>query len=469
MAKKLYQHQAAAKRKINQLKAASPRAKIKGRIIIPTGGGKTLIQIKELTANLTNGKRVHLVLAPRIALLNQLSREYRAEIGDKYLALAFHSGMTEPDSNETVNWLENSTTSSKTVVEDIARSKLMKKDLVIFSTYHSAHKLAELGINFNCGICDESQYCVQENFHLKIRELSVRKFWFFTATEKHTSSMEGNGLNNEEVFGKIVYQTTPEKLIKKGIIVPPRLHHAEVDGDNIVKEVIGITKIHAAENAKNKMPKTKVLYACNGTKNVKEIFKSVKTIQHELPEFDIFTITSSHGVWINSTEVDRTTFLAELDSCDNAIIAHYDILSEGIDIGGITGVVLMRNLTQSKLIQTIGRAVRRFFVNGKNIKKYALVTVITRNDIKDNYEYVNGIVNALRMGGYGINFEDILEISPGNGDDDPEIDDLYEDEDHRKNNSNITLRHFLENENMFDKLFDMLDSGANPKTFDLQL
>ena len=134
-----YLHQEECTQSINDFKLAF-KSKIKGRIVIPTGGGKTLIQQIELNANLKGGKnpRIHLVLAPRIALLNQLSNSYRDTIGNDYVALAFHSGHSETD-YEKVMWEEQSTTNINTVLEEIERAKLMKKDLVIFSTYHSGH------------------------------------------------------------------------------------------------------------------------------------------------------------------------------------------------------------------------------------------------------------------------------------------------------------------------------------------
>lgn len=44
----------------------------------------------------------------------------------------------------------------------------------------------------------------------------------------------------------------------------------------------------------------------------------------------------------------------------NAIICHYDTLAEGIDIDTLSGALLLRNLSQPKLIQTIGRTCRPF-------------------------------------------------------------------------------------------------------------
>ena len=63
----------------------------RGRVIIPTGGGKTAIEAHSLRLRGISDKfKIHLVLSPRIALTNQLIKEYRNYIGHDYLAMAFH-------------------------------------------------------------------------------------------------------------------------------------------------------------------------------------------------------------------------------------------------------------------------------------------------------------------------------------------------------------------------------------------
>jgi superfamily II DNA or RNA helicase len=91
----------------------------KGRIVIPTGGGKTPLEAAALAAKLGNDiNNIGLVLAPRIVLIQQLMHEYRQTVftpgnvikssaGDiifnvekSYRFIAFHSGEHEPDYKE---------------------------------------------------------------------------------------------------------------------------------------------------------------------------------------------------------------------------------------------------------------------------------------------------------------------------------------------------------------------------------
>jgi len=52
--------------------------------------------------------------------------------------------------------------------------------------------------------------------------------------------------------------------------------------------------------------------------------------------------------------------LGSLTSEDNAIILHYDILSEGINVSGFTGVMFLSGIlaSETKILQNIGRATR---------------------------------------------------------------------------------------------------------------
>ena len=79
---KLREHQSAALKSIKKMKSD------RGRIVIPTGGGKTAVQAYALrdAINSTDDTQIHVVFAPRIVLANQLVKEYRDLIGQNYIA-----------------------------------------------------------------------------------------------------------------------------------------------------------------------------------------------------------------------------------------------------------------------------------------------------------------------------------------------------------------------------------------------
>lgn len=68
--------------------------------------------------------------------------------------------------------------------------------------------------------------------------------------------------------------------------------------------------------------------------------------------------------------VSRREILEEMTSLkdtDRAIFFHYDILTEGIDLPAITGVLILRELSRLKLIQNIGRACRLLWRDRKKL------------------------------------------------------------------------------------------------------
>ena len=398
-----------------------------GRVVMPTGAGKTFVEARVIEYQITKNSvsKIHLVLAPRILLANQLISEYRKFDGSPYRAIAFHSGTHEPD-YEKIKWQEVATTRVDTLKEEWAKAKRKKQDLVVFSTYHSCGKLS--GIKFDTIIADESQYCVAEDFNNAIRTLTGRVRMFFTATERYTASDKGRGLNNTSFYGDRLYSITPAELIKLGLIVAPRLHimygQTRDEGASVVSEVLELAK----EQDKLTRPTlgfSKILFAMSGTDDVKTILDNISKIRKEMPLHDIFTITSKTGAMINGGKIRREEFLTELTKRENCLIFHYDILSEGIDVDGITGVGLMRNMGLAKLLQTIGRAIR-IYKPKPELKTQAWISVPVLNGNEDDKEQVKLYVNAIRDAGFDVSAETIHESGkPRHTPDSEEVDDAY--------------------------------------------
>jgi superfamily II DNA or RNA helicase len=400
-----------------------------GRIVMPTGAGKTFVEAAVLEYQRTENvkTKIHLVLAPRILLSNQLIGEFRKFSGLTYRAIAFHSGNHEPDYEAGVKWKEQATTRVNDIETAYKNAVDVGQDLVVFSTYHSANKL--VGIDFDTMIADESQYCVNEGFNEVIKQLTARVKLFFTATEKHTASNKGRGLNNTDVYGERLYYISPTTLIGLGLIVPPRLHimygETRDEDKSVVSEVIEIAR--AQHNITvTELGFSKILFAMKGTDDVKSIEDNISKIRKEFPDHDVFTITSKNGARINNEKVDRElVFLPALTSSKNCLIFHYDILSEGIDVDGITGVALLRNMGLSKLLQTIGRAVR-VYKPDPEAKRWALISVSVLNGDEDDKENVRHYVSAIRNGGYDISAESVFETGvPRHMSEEDAVDDGY--------------------------------------------
>ena len=111
-------------------------------------------------------------------------------------------------------------------------------------------------------------------------------------------------------------------------------------------------------------------------------------------DYDIMHITSKHGAYINRQKVRRDKFFDTLsqwgeDDDKKFILFHYSILSEGINVRGLTHSVLLRNLPVIEMAQTIGRVIRLHKYDYQDIQD----NKISAGDTK-SYRKPHGIINV---------------------------------------------------------------------------
>ena len=103
-------------------------------------------------------------------------------------------------------------------------------------------------------------------------------------------------------------------------------------------------------------------------------------------DYNVMTITSKHGAIINGKKTTRSKFFSALDNFSNTgekfVLFHYSILSEGINVSGLTNVVLLRNLSTVEMAQTIGRVIRLDSVDRKRVSDGTLAPRAYNNYIK---------------------------------------------------------------------------------------
>lgn len=418
---------------------------LKGRYIYPTSAGKTLIEALILNHQLTrlDGFGVHVVIAPRIALLTQLMREFREFIGDKYDQIGFHSGEQEYEGGDYDQILKLSvqrkTTKIKKVLSEVERARRDDFPLVIFSTYHSLHKLVRKEISLETMIADESQYCISKRYFESVQNIDSKVKLYFTATERRATTGQRRN-NNVEAFGEILGTEQIEVLVKRNILAEPRLllligksdsiasdsddknildveNRDEDEEDAIAKHLIDLTGHVAEEQRKrvNDALPAKTLFACKSAKHIRIILgeKNLKSLKNRVKDIDpnrghaIFTISAETGAKVDGEKVSRGDFLKRLgEHKGNALVFHHDILSEGIDIDGITGVAILRNMRYAKTLQTIGRCLRPY-KDDVSLKPHAFVSVpVINGDVRDS-DLLENTIRQMLTSGIDVNYEDI--------------------------------------------------------------
>lgn len=474
MTKILAWHQKKGLENINE-RLLKNETESRGRVIMPTGSGKTFLQSYVLNdyMNLYSGNRkIHVVVAPRIQLAIQHLYSFQNDknvCGLKdYRPFALHSGGNGDDGKESsdifINDLRvdkiNSGTSVDSILDDFKTATDQNVDLVVFATYHSLDRLFNAieklnnDLKYNvAGLAqfDECQYLVSSGFGEYLTSTPFYKNVFYTATQKYTKNdQEGLGMANVKKWGEIIHLNTPLEMYETGIILRPRLHLLVLEGvqDEYVdtrKIVIETFKKHLEVNHKE-LP-VKLVVNTGGTEFINDIWES-PDFKNEFKNADIFKISAAGGAWWYCSktnkeyELDRKSWLEKIKKVGNCIILHYDIISEGIDVDGITGTLILRNAGTAKLIQMIGRTLRLYYKDREEFKKGNLsvnklddwikpaglvsVAVIKNDDgtTKDDSATVVELVSAMRSAGFDPTENIIIHEPKGNEDIKEEIETI---------------------------------------------
>ena len=324
----------------------------KGKILVPTGGGKTMCMIQDAKWRFSMPvPQTIVVVAPRILLANQLCSEFLEHI-DNTEVLHVHSGDTH----------HFKTTKPKTMEKWYHKTI---KNILIFTTYHSLHRIQEAqDIEVDTIYFDESHNSVQKNFLPAVKHFSnyaTRKY-FFTATPKENRNPD-LGMNNAKVFGKVIAQVPAPELIAKGYIIPPKVKAVKYpfgyfeSQEEIDKKVI-------LDALKNEEHMDKVLVTAKSTSSINNLINKTnfQAICHTM-KYNVLHITSKFGAIINGKKVNRETFFNLMnkwgaDPDKKFVMFHHSILSEGMNVSGLTAAILMRNLDLITMAQTIGRVIR---------------------------------------------------------------------------------------------------------------
>jgi len=340
----------------------------KGQVIVPTGGGKTICMIMDAVKQLEDYGTV-VVVAPRILLAEQLSHEFMEIIDDKYNdveVMHVHSGKIKGVFSST-----NPFQIQQFVEQNLGGRR------IIFTTYHSLHRIQESGINVDTIYFDEAHNSVQKNFYPATDYFSRRadRCYFFTATPKHSRTTEKAGMNHTKTYGNVICQIPAPRLVKQGYILPPKV---EVYRSRILKkdELVADRDNEQMIGAIDNLDKNKVLICAKSTRQIVALVSQTDFVQQlAIRGYSYMFITAKTGAMIDGEKVDRETFFNTLNEWGRNgkkfVVLHHSILSEGINVNGLEAVLFMRSMDYIGISQTIGRVIRK----GNADKVFGLVCV----------------------------------------------------------------------------------------------
>ena len=325
----------------------------KGICVFPTGAGKTNVAIFDAIREfLKETPQTIVIVAPRILLAEQLSCEFLEFITNASV-MHIHSGETHHFSSthpsQILTWCNNT-----------AGHKL------IFTTYNSLQQLQRAGIEVDTIYFDEAHNSIQRHFFPAVEYFAqeAKRCYFFTATRKTSVTIGKPGMNDVEVYGEIICRVSAPELINGGYIVPPKVFaHSSKTSDECGGCSYERDK-HNIIDIINTYGMDKVLVVSKKTKDI--IGLTTQTdFQYQMEEmgYDVLHISSKYGAFINNQKVNREVFFNTLNSYGKDVekkfvVLHFDILSEGLNISCLNGVVFQRNTDYIKILQTVGRAIR---------------------------------------------------------------------------------------------------------------
>ena len=359
----------------------------KGQVIVPTGGGKTICMISDAISQFSRPNKTIVVVSPRILLTQQLSTDF-LELLQSVQVLHVHSGDTSHTSTtnkrEIFNWTVNNWNSNK----------------IIFTTYHSLHRIQESGIPVDTIYFDEAHNSVQQHFHPATRFFATtnnRRCFFFTATPRISNSDEEVGMNNEYVYGKVLEQVPAPELVNKGYILPPKV---------VVKqlEMIRDRKANCDDDADNILKTiddqnvSKILICVRRTAQITNMVSDSKlTTELYARGYNWMYITAKTGAVINGIKVSREDFFTTLNTWGKEddrkfIVMHHSILSEGVNVSGLEAALFLRNMDFITISQTIGRVIRK----GGEKKQFGIVCVPVYDKVGiTTSKSVNAVVDTI--------------------------------------------------------------------------
>jgi len=370
----------------------------RGQLIMACGTGKTFttLWIKEkLRVEST------LVLLPSLGLLSQTLHEWTMAANEPFevLCVCSDESVGKKGSDEavhSVNDLAFPVTSHSNEIKAFLNRTGRK---VIFSTYQSSPLIAEaqgdlLVPYFDLAIADEAHRCagkVSGDFStiLDAQKIRAKKRLFTTATPRTYSSnlkkaaeergVEVVGMNDEAVFGTVLYALNFGEAIKRGLLTDYRVviigvddptisawidkrellksdSDIEMDAESLASQVGLLKAIKDFDLHRMISFHSRVSRAEEFSKNIHKVIDWID--EKHKPSGELKSDFVS-GEMPTDKRRNKLAQLKGLQENQRGLLTNARCLSEGVDVPSLDGVAFIDpRSSQIDIIQAVGRAIR---------------------------------------------------------------------------------------------------------------
>ncbi len=381
--------------------AAELKDNDRATVVMACGTGKSLVA---LWAAERHKCHTLLVLVPSLALVRQLLHEWLRETSWENLTfLCVCSDPTVATSTDDLIVHQADLDFPVTTESTSVRKFLTKQHdgvKVVFSTYQSAHVVAEgmppstllrTGVGadgekqpFDLGIFDEahktaSRSGTQFSFALEDHNLPVRKRLFFTATPRHydirKKDKEGDtelvySMDRPEVYGRVAHTLSFAKaardkiicdykvvisVVTSGMVNDHMLKHGEVIVAGDVVKARQVALQIALQKAVEKYGVSRI-FTFHGSVASARSFTSDdgEGIRHHLTDFRTLHVSGAMKT------AEREDQMKVFRQASKAVISNARCLTEGVDVPAVDMVAFMSpRKSKVDIVQATGRAMRK--------------------------------------------------------------------------------------------------------------
>jgi superfamily II DNA or RNA helicase len=369
----------------------------RGTIVMACGSGKTIVGIRAADALAPTAADSVLVLAPSLALLDQLFRRWAEHSRVQFVPLAVCSddeigtGTTSGDDTgiDGATLSIPATTDTKTVADFLVRDTDGPK--VVFATYHSSPVIAQAttttGHVWTLAVCDEAHRTAGKAGSVFTTVLSNAKVpcqmrLFLTASPRvHTAATTSDGrelisMDNEAIYGPRLFTYTFGRGITEGWLSDYRVLVLVVDSAEVFRCIhrgAGLDFNGRPVNAARAAAILGLLRASeeHDLSRVIAFHNTITASRHFANDLAYLSTTVSdtekpvasfHLDGLASPAARRSALAALAGPAERTrvVVNNVRVLGEGVDIPALDGIMFAEpKSSQIDVIQAVGRAIRR--------------------------------------------------------------------------------------------------------------
>ena len=359
----------------------------KGSIVMPTGSGKTLTSLwitESLQANTV------LFLAPSLQLIRQTKDAWIDQCREDFLWIACCSATDIEDRDYAKEMSGGMVSTDPSDIDGFMRFTTGKK--VFFSTYQSLPSVINAGVEFDIIISDEAHRTagVSKNelglFNLvHSKDLKAKFRLFQTASPKvfkddllaiveSESDVFSFDMNNEKLYGRIVYEMTLGEAIEKKMLCDFRIVAIGVNDAEVAEHLNNRTYVADGISADEAAAAVAIeeIFDKIGTKHMISFHSRLDLADMTSKELNKLNIFSETVKGTMSTK-NREKAFERFKKKPRAVLTNAFALQEGIDIKKVDSIFFSSPKSSTiSIIQAMGRALR---LDPDNPDKIATIVV----------------------------------------------------------------------------------------------